>query len=277
MKDALIVSALSVVPRKTGARAMGRIARSRASRWLTRAFVRAYEVDLSECEGTLADYPTLESLFTRKLKTGVRPVDDGPDTLVSPVDGTCAYVGPTVGQQIEIAPGRTLSIAELLDGPVEGERDVVVLYLSPRDYHRVHVPREGIARSWRYVPGTLWPVFPAAVRKVQNLFAKNERVVVRVDTERGPMDVVLVGAFGVGRITLELCDLITNSGGVRSNAELEPPSPLVRGAELGTFHLGSTVVLCCEPGRYRFTVRRGDPVRVGREIGRGVPLLTDRG
>jgi phosphatidylserine decarboxylase len=268
---------LSVVPRKTGARAMGRLARSRVSRWLTRAFVRAYSVDLSECEGTLSDYPTLESLFTRKLRSGLRPVDDGPDTLVSPVDGTCAFAGTSVDQQIVVAPGRTLSIPELLDGPIEGERDVVVLYLSPRDYHRVHVPREGVARSWRYVPGTLWPVFPAAVRRVQNLFAKNERVVVRIDTERGPMDVVLVGAFGVGRITLELCDLVTNTDGRRSSGTLEPPIRVARGAELGTFHLGSTVVLVCEPGRFRFGVAPGDPVRLGREIGRGVPLLADRG
>ena len=256
---------------------MGRIARSRASRWLTRAFVRAYDVDLSECEGELADYPTLESLFTRTLKPGVRPVDADPDAVVSPVDGTCAHAGRSEGGRIEIAPGRTLSIAELLDQPVEGERDVVVLYLSPRDYHRVHVPREGLARSWRYVPGTLWPVFPAAVRRVRDLFAKNERVVVRVDTDRGPMDVVLVGAFGVGRITLELCDLVTNTGGKRSSATLAPSPVLVRGTELGTFHLGSTVVICSEPGRYRFTVAAGDTVRVGRTIGAGVPLLTDRG
>lgn len=271
MRDALIVSALSVVPRKTGARAMGRLARSRASRWLTRAFVRAYRVDLDEAEGTIEAYPTLEALFTRKLRAGSRPVDPDPDAVVSPVDGTCAYAGPSVGGVIEVAPGRTLHLADLLEEPVEGERDAIVLYLSPRDYHRVHVPREGRATSWRYVPGTLWPVFPAAVRRVPNLFAKNERVVVRVATDRGPMDVVMVGAFGVGRITTELCDLVTNTGGKRATGTLD--CRLDRGAELGTFHLGSTVVLVTPPGAWKITVRPGEPVRVGRAIARGRPLL----
>lgn len=277
MKDALIVGALSVVPRNRGARVMGRLARSPVSRWMTRAFVRAYGVDLGEAEGSLSDYPTLEALFTRKLRPGLRPVDDAGDALVSPVDGTCAWAGPSEGGRISLAPGRTLSLSDLLDAPVDGERDVVVLYLSPRDYHRVHVPREGFARSWRYVPGTLWPVFPAAVRRVENLFARNERVVVGVETSAGPMDVVLVGAFGVGRITLEVCDLVTNSGGERSGGALEPPVPLARGAELGTFHLGSTVVLCAPPGRWRLEVKAGEAVRVGRTIGRAAPLLEGAG
>ncbi len=275
MKDALIVSALSVVPRKRGARVMGRVARSRVSRWLTGAFVKAYGVDLGEAEHDRAAYPTLEALFTRRLKPGCRPVDPDPAALVSPVDGRCAFVGPTTNGAIEVAPGRPLELAALLDEPIDGERDVVVLYLSPRDYHRVHVPREGRATRWRYVPGTLWPVFPAAVRRVTNLFARNERVTVRVETAQGPLDVVLVGAFGVGRITLSVCDLITNSGGARSHGALDDV-PLERGAELGVFHLGSTVVLVAEPGRWRFTVAPGEAVRVGARIGHAPPQLEVR-
>lgn len=272
MRDALIVTALSVLPRNRGARAMGLLARSGVSRWLTGAFVRAYQVDLTEAEER--PYPTLEALFTRRLRPGVRPISADPDALVSPVDGTCAFAGRSEGGVVPIAPGRTVSLADLLDAPIEGERDVIVLYLSPRDYHRVHVPREGVARSWRYVPGTLWPVFPAAIRRVPNLFARNERVVVRMDTDRGPLDVVLVGAFGVGRITLEVCDLVTNAGGQRSAGELVPAPRLGRAAELGTFHLGSTVVLVSEPGRWRISVAPGDAVRVGQRIGAGAPLLT---
>jgi phosphatidylserine decarboxylase len=270
MKDALLVSALSLVPRNHGARAVGHVARSGASRLLTRAFVWAYQVDLAEAEGRLEDYPTLEELFTRRLRAGVRPVDPAPDAIVSPVDGRCAFVGRTQGGEITIAPGRTLSVPELLGrAPAEGELDVVVLYLSPKDYHRVHVPREGVARSWLYVPGTLWPVFPAAVRRVHNLFARNERVVLDVETDGAVLRVVLVGAFGVGRITVEVCDLVTNTGGQRSSGAVSVP--LVRGAELGTFHLGSTVVLCAEPGRYEFSVETGEAVRVGERIGRCAP------
>jgi phosphatidylserine decarboxylase len=161
MKDALLVSALSLVPRNRGARAMGHVARSGPSRLLTRVFVWAYRVDLSEAERPLEDYSTLEALFTRRLRPGVRPVDPSPEALVSPVDGRCAFVGRTERGEISVAPDRTLSVPELLGQPLSQELDVVVLYLSPKDYHRVHVPREGTARSWSYVPGTLWPVFPA--------------------------------------------------------------------------------------------------------------------
>ena len=87
-----------------------------------------------------------------------------------------------------------------------------MLYLSPRDYHRVHVPREGSATAWRYIAGSLWPVFPAAVRRVDQLFARNERAIVTIETDQGPLQVVLGGAFGVGRITLQVCDLMTNTG-----------------------------------------------------------------
>lgn len=268
MKDALIVSALSLVPRNRAARGMGWLARSAPSRWVTRAFVAAYGVDLSEAEGELADYPTLEALFTRTLKPGARPVDEDPDALVSPVDATCAAVGTTVDGAIEVAPGRPLELGPLLGEDLDGERDVAVLYLSPRDYHRVHVAREGQAVRWRYLPGTLWPVFAAAVRRVDGLFARNERLAVRIETSEGPLDVVLVGAFGVGRITTPLCALVTNAGAEGTSAPLDPPISLTRGAELGTFHLGSTVVLAAPVGRWRWTVQAGEPVRVGRTIAR---------
>ncbi|MCB9684239.1 MAG: phosphatidylserine decarboxylase [Alphaproteobacteria bacterium] len=264
MKDALIVSALSLVPRNHGARGVGWLARSRVSRGLTRIFVRAYGVDLAEAEGGIGDYPTLEALFTRKLRAGLRPVDADPDALVSPVDGRCAFAGTSEGGRIEVAPGQHLTLSSLLDRPVEGERDVIVLYLSPRDYHRVHVPREGRATRWHYVPGTLWPVFPAAVRRVPELFARNERAVVVIETSAGPLDVVLVGAFGVGRITLSVCDLVTNAGGSTASGTLD--APLARGDELGVFHLGSTVVLVAGAGTLSPNVGPGEVVRVGRRI-----------
>lgn len=268
MKDALIVSALSVVPRNRGARAMGWMARSGLSRLAVKAFVAAYKADPLEAERPMAEYRTLEEFFTRRLKPGARPVDAEPDAVVSPVDGLAAWVGPSTGGRIEIAPGRYLSVADLLGEPVEGERDVVVLYLSPKDYHRVHVAREGQATAWRYVPGTLWPVFPAAVRKVDGLFARNERVVVRTETSAGRLDVVLVGAFGVGRITVTVTDLITNTGGLADEGQLNPPVALGRGEDLGVFHLGSTVVMVAQPGTFEWTVAKGETVRMGRTIGR---------
>ncbi|MBT3218660.1 MAG: phosphatidylserine decarboxylase [Proteobacteria bacterium] len=273
MKDALIVSALSVLPRKRGARTMGWFARSRISRLVVRLFIKTYGIDISDAEGTLKDFPTLESLFTRSLKPGSRPIEDEIGTPVSPVDGKVAFVGTTTGGQFEIAPGKFTMISELLQQPVDGERDVVVLYLSPRDYHRVHAPQRGLATSWHYVPGTLWPVFPAAVRRIKKLFSSNERVIVHLETDEGPMDVVLVGAFGVGRITLAVCDLITNSGGKRATGELDPPILLDKGDLLGIFHLGSTVVLVTPPGSHNWTVKEGEPILVGRKLGQKIRQL----
>ena len=266
MKDALIVSLLSIIPRNHGARAMGWFARTGLSRVITRAFVAVYQVNLDEAEGDISDFPTLEALFTRSLKPGVRPIDASPDALVSPADGTCAAVGLTTDGRIELPGGQHLNVGSLLGSHPDDEREVAVIYLSPKDYHRVHVPREGRATGWKYVPGTLRPVFPAAVRKVPDLFSKNERSVVHLDTALGQVDVVLVGAFGVGRISLELCDLITNTGGEATSQAVEPPRALERGALLGTFHLGSTVVLVLPPGAVQWSIRPGDKVRLGASI-----------
>ena len=243
---------------------MGWFARTPVSSWMTRAFVRAYGVDLSEAEGDLADYGDLEALFTRTLKPGARPIDPAPDSLVSPVDGTVAALGPTTDGCIEVAPGRSLDLRALLGK--DGEAwEVAVLYLSPKDYHRVHVPREGTAVDWSYLPGTLWPVFPAAVRRVDGLFSRNERLSVGLETDRGRIEVVLVGAFGVGRIEVAVTDLLSNDGADAAVGEVK--LPLDRGAWLGTFHLGSTVVLALAPGTVRWEVAVGEPVRMGRRLG----------
>jgi len=270
MKDAFIVTLLSLAPRKRGARTMGWIARTRASKRMVRWFVNTYGVDLSEATRSLADYETLEDLFVRKLKPGARPIDAEPHAIVSPVDGKVAFVGITKGGRVEIAPKRFLKVSDLLAEKVSGEHDAVVLYLSPKDYHRVHVPREGRVTSWKYVPGTLWPVFPAAVRRVKGLFERNERVCVTLDTEQGPLHAVLVGAFGVGRITLDFCDIVTNTGGRSKVQKLDSGPELQRGDGLGVFHLGSTVVLVAPPGKWKWSIQTGDVVRVGKAIGSAV-------
>jgi phosphatidylserine decarboxylase len=270
VKDALIVSLLSVTPRKRGARTMGWLARRRASRLAVRWFVRRYKVDLSEASGELRAYPTLEALFTRELVSGARPVDDAPGAMVSPVDGRVAWVGATTDGRVPVATDRFLTVADLLGEPVDGERDIAVLYLSPTDYHRVHVPREGTATRWRYRPGTLWPVFPGAVKRVRGLFSGNERVAVHVETDAGPVEVVLIGAFGVGRITLQICDIITNAKRRPAPREGACKVEVLRGEELGVFHLGSTVVLVTEPGAWEWSIGVGDRVRVGRTIAQKV-------
>lgn len=267
MKDALIVSLLSITPRKTGARSMGWLARTGVSRLITRVFVTVYGLDMSEAAGDLHDYPTLEALFTRELKPGVRPVADAPRTMVSPADGAVAFVGPSADGHIELHPGRHLDLSMLVGEPVQ-DSDVAVIYLSPKDYHRVHNPFEGTATRWRYIPGTLWPVFPAAVRRIANLFALNERVAVWVDTDHGPLVSVLVGAFGVGRISLAFADLLTNTGARDVRHDPSCNTPVERGEHLGTFHLGSTVVLLAPADTWTWTIHAGDSIKMGQPISR---------
>lgn len=266
MKDALVVSLLSLVPRNRGAAAMGWLARTGLSRLGTRLFVWIYGVDMAEAEKPREAYGSLEALFTRRLRAGARPIDPAPDALVSPADGAVAWVGPATDGTIELAPGRRLTLAALVGRDLEGPHDAVVVYLSPTDYHRVHVPREGTATRWHYLPGTLWPVFPAAVRRIDELFARNERLTVGIATEAGPLDVVLVGAFGVGRISSVVTDVVSNTGAPAATGEVD--HPLERGGDLGVFHLGSTVVLVAPAGAWDWSCRVGEHVRMGQAIAR---------
>ena len=246
---------------------MGWFARTRLSRWITSAFIQIYGLNMDEASEPVESYQSLEALFTRTLKEGARPIHSNPSTMVSPVDGKVAAVGCSQDGQIPLAPGRTLDLSELLGETHDDERDAVVIYLSPKDYHRVHVPREGTITRWAYIPGTLWPVFPAAVRKVRGLFSRNERAVVQIKTDQGTMDVALIGAFGVGRISLACCDLLTNTGGKARKEELNEPMPCARGAHLGTFHLGSTIVLVTPKNHWTWTVKPGEAVQLGQPIG----------
>ncbi len=288
MKDALILSALSVLPKNRVARLMGAFARTRlpavARRALLRWYVGKYGVNLAECEGELDDFPTLTAFFTRALKPGARPVDPAPDAIVSPCDGMTYAVGRVQNGRIPQSPhgaavgvpGKSFDGTELLGGDaryVDGE--YAVLYLSPRDYHRVHVPREGSVVRSAYLPGRLWPVFPSATRGVDELFSRNERLTTWIAADLGgsspsPAEyaLVMVGAFGVGRIRVVYDPQITNTGMPAVTAALPAPVPLDRAAELGRFEMGSTVILVFPRGSVEWTISPGDPVRLGAAIGR---------
>jgi phosphatidylserine decarboxylase len=267
MKDALIVSALSIFPRKRGAWIMGWFARTGLSRLIVTAFVKIYGLNMDEADQPMSAYTTLNALFTRTLKPGARPVDPDPTALTSPVDGTIAAVGPAPKGQIDLGDGQTLDLSQLLGAALPEPREAIVIYLSPKDYHRVHVPCTGDVTRWAYIPGSLWPVFPAAVRRVKGLFSRNERALIQIDGVHGPVSVVMVGAFGVGRISLACCDLLTNTGGTAAENTLTTPQPVQAGDALGVFHLGSTVVLVL-PGGIRWSVSAGDSVKMGQSLGR---------
>ena len=214
-----------------------------------RAWSRVYGADLSEAARPIEAFRTFNAFFTRALRDGARPIDDGPGVVVSPSDSRLSDRGAVpVDGRLEQVKGEGYSLEALLGSPEEAELFShglhATLYLSPGMYHRVHAPVDGHIVGWRYIPGRLFPVNRLAVRSVPGLFTRNERVVVFLAAEGlGPVAVVLVGATNVGRITLGFTDLSTNAGAAPVRADPPEPIPVRRGDELGVFNLGSTVVL----------------------------------
>jgi phosphatidylserine decarboxylase len=238
------------------------------------AFVGIYGVDMDEAVVPEAGFASFDAFFTRRLRPGARPLDPDPAAILSPADGRLEDLGAIDLDARLRVKGRPYAVAELLGDEAEAERyrggSFFIVYLSPRDYHRVHAPATGAVRQVRHVPGTLFPVNAIGLNHIANLFAKNERVAVVQDTERhGRVTTVLVGALGVGRIGLAFDDLRTNMGANHGVRQYAPDAVrLARGDELGVFHLGSTVIVFLEPGEgVRLDRQAGDVVRVGQAVG----------
>jgi phosphatidylserine decarboxylase len=281
MKDALIVTLLSVIPRNRVGSWLGWLARRVLPRWLNdavlRGYVRYYDVAVADAEYSLAHYSTLSDFFVRKLRPGLRPICDAPDALVSPVDGLVASCGVVTKASLPQSPlGRTgtptgpltIHLPTLLNNEsVPDGSSYAVLYLAPPDYHRVHSPVSARLMSWAYVPGRLFPVFSGAAARVKGLFARNERLVAWFEGPFGRLAVVMIGAFGVGRMTVAFTDLVTNTGGKAHGARCDPDFAMSRGDEFGVFHLGSTVILVFDRDAVSWEKRPGDRVVVGERIG----------
>ncbi|MEE2830597.1 MAG: archaetidylserine decarboxylase [Myxococcota bacterium] len=272
MKDGLIIAGLSVLPRRMTSWAMGWFARRRLPGLFRRAFLRwyvaHYGVNLAEAAQPLDAYPTVVSFFTRALKEGARPTDGEPDSLVAPADARVYALGTVRDGRLPQAESMDYAVRDLLDGDERFDGgEFAVLYLAPKDYHRVHAAREGEVLSYRYRRGRLWPVFPAATRRIRDLFARNERLIIEQRSPGlGEFTCVMVGAFGVGRMKAVFTDLTTNSSARSGDHTLNPAFAVQRGAELGRFEMGSTVILLLPPGSVRWQVEDGDQVRVGQRI-----------
>ncbi len=270
--------AASLVSFPALSRATGRLADARlppfALRPLLRLYVRAFGVDLDEAERPLDSFDSFNAFFTRRLREGVRAVARGEGVVASPCDARLSAIGPVpVDGRLEQVKGSSYSIDALLGSAEDAapfrRGSHATLYLSPAMYHRVHAPVDGRVVAWRYVPGRLFPVNGAGVRSVPGLFTRNERVALFLDTEsHGPVAVVLVGAANVGRMSLAFADLVTNCGRPAGRTVPANPVALRRGDELGTFNLGSTVVLLlADPGLAPLAAV-GDLVRMGQPLWR---------
>jgi phosphatidylserine decarboxylase len=193
-------------------------------------------------------YESFDAFFTRALRSGARCVDA--DAVVSPADGVMVSSGPVDQTPRILVKGRPYEVGELVGDEHDALRyrggQFCVVYLSPRDYHRVHSPVDGAISLVRAIPGDLFPVNAIGERHVPRLFVRNNRVTIVIDTKHlGRVSVVMVGAVIVGRISVSVVDAPAVPHGVHN---LAPPVPVKRGDEIGIFHLGSTAVLLLEPG-----------------------------
>jgi phosphatidylserine decarboxylase len=280
VKDRALLAALRVLPKGALSRAVGAATRLPAPRpvrvAMMRAFAARYGIDLSECEA-LETFRTFGEFFARPLaRADLRPIAPGDEVVVSPVDGVVSEAGVAADGRLVQAKGVDYTLSALLADEALARRLTggawATLYLSPRDYHRIHFPLGGAVTGYRYVPGVLWPVNPAAVRGVPGLFTANERLVTVLETPVGAVAVVAVGATIVGRVRASYDPTIpvTNLRGAHPAIRDYPaPMPVRKGQELGAFEMGSTVILAFEPGRVALDARvaAGARVRVGERIG----------
>jgi phosphatidylserine decarboxylase len=279
LKDRALLAALRVVPKNLLSRLVGGLTRAAAPRAVRlaamRAFALRYGIDLSECD-RLDAFRTFGEFFARPLRPGSRPIAPGEDVLISPVDGVVSQVGRAEGGRMLQAKGIEYTLDALLaDAPLAARfrgGPFATLYLSPRDYHRIHSPLGGRILGYRYVPGQLWPVNPASVRGVPGLFTSNERLATVLDTPLGACAVLAVGATIVGRIRAYYDPSIPVSNLPRARPiarDYPAPIPVEKGQELGAFEMGSTVIVLGQPGRVELhgELREGARVRVGEPIG----------
>lgn len=238
-------------------------------RVLVSAFAAFYNIRLDEAEHPIEHYRSIAELFSRALKPGIRPIHKG---AVHPVDGRIAAWGVIRQSTLVQAKGKTYTLHRLLQDASAVERFeggyFVTYYLCPSDYHRVHCPASGHILSSTHIPGNLWPVNDWGVRSVDNLFAVNERVVIDLQCGQASICVVMVGATNVGKMTMAFDpELVTNRG----NSGIARKSygtriAIAKGDELGTFNMGSSVVVLYPPGMIDITADPHAPVRMGETL-----------
>ena len=269
-----------LLPQHLLSRLVGWLARSEIP-WIKttfiNVFIKRFQVDLSEAQIEDADrFETFNAFFTRALKDGARPIAEGAERLACPADGTVSQLGKLRGGDLFQAKGHHYSLFELLggDGALATEfanGHFATIYLSPKDYHRVHMPYGGTLRETRYVPGRLFSVNTVTTEAVPRLFARNERLVCIFDTDAGPMAVVLVGAMIVAGIETVFAGQVTPQPKSITHTDYRDPRPmrLEKGDELGRFLLGSTVILVFPENTAAFNdaLTAGSAVRMGQDIG----------
>ncbi|MEM7539992.1 MAG: archaetidylserine decarboxylase [Pseudomonadota bacterium] len=243
-----------------------------------RAFARLFHIDMGEArDQAFSSYATFNAFFTRQLQDGSRPIDPDPKSVACPADGVISEIGYAKDGQLIQAKGRNYGVAELLGeqtlDPNFEAASFITVYLSPRDYHRFHMPIDATLQAIRHIPGDLFSVNQRTAATLSNLFARNERIVARFSAAVGDFAFVAVGALCVGGIEFKLSDS-DRFGNVGADPKIDSQQSdlnlaFTKGDELGRFLMGSTVIIigANEIFRWRNDLRAGTPVQVGKKLG----------
>lgn len=281
MNDSLFIALQYLLPHHLLSRLVGCLASTRQP-WIKDAFIQRfasrYRVDMAEAlEPDLRAYESFNAFFTRALKPGARPLAEGDDVVLCPADGAISEIGRIEDGRLLQAKGHTFSLLQLVGGDTDvADRfqggHFATVYLSPKDYHRVHMPLGGELESMTYVPGALFSVNQTTADNVEGLFARNERLVCLFQTSAGPMAVILVGAMIVAGIETvwagPVAPLRRRVSSTRYGSH-STPVQLDKGAEMGRFMLGSTAIVLFPPDtvEWQSELRNGSQVRMGQAMG----------
>lgn len=283
MNDKLFVLLQHVIPHHLLSRLMWKATRccnKTWKTWLTNFIIDRFNINVAEAENTnLESYANFNEFFTRKLREGARPQAEASDAILSPADGVVSQAGAITHGRLIQAKGKDYGLTELLGGDLAlasqfqgGE--FTTIYLSPRDYHRLHMPLTGKLTQMIHVPGRLFSVNPTTVAAVPSLFARNERIVAIFETEAGPMALILVGAIFVSSIETVWHGEVTppSSTHVRhwDYQDAEQPIVLKKGEEMGRFNMGSTIIVLFgkEAMQWGDHFTPESSTQVGKEIGK---------
>jgi len=277
LKKQIFIQAQRVVPQHQLSRVVGKLAASEhpiIKNTVIQAFKAQYGIDMSIAEQSNAlKFKSFNEFFTRSLKQGARQIDPDPHSIVSPADGAISQLGQIEEGDIFQAKGQSFSVEKLIADPQLAEPfkngHFATVYLSPKDYHRVHMPFAGTLTETLYVPGELFSVNQTTAENIPGLFARNERMVCLFDTELGRMAVVLVGAMIVAGIETVATGKVKPTGRLELN---QHNLFLEKGAELGRFYLGSTAVILFEKDKMQWDAmfKANSVVVMGEALGHTV-------
>lgn len=270
-----------LLPHHALSRLLGHLthARSRGFKnWFINNFARLYKLNMDEAASANADdYEHFNAFFTRALKPGARSFIGGEEIISSPVDGAISQLGRIEQGRVFQAKGRSYSVVELLGGDEKLAQqfdggEFATIYLSPKDYHRIHMPISGRLEEMIHVPGRLFSVNPATARVIPRLFARNERVVSLFNTAAGPMAMVMVGAIFVASCETVWAGEITPPAGTKVRSwdyrDSNNGPSLAKGEEMGRFNMGSTIVMLLPRGSCEWdaSAQPGTKVEMGQVL-----------